>query len=47
MPSVLIIDDEPIYHKMVNLALSPVGYSVDTASNGLDGLKPPRALNQI
>jgi pilus assembly protein CpaE len=44
MPRVLIIDDEPVYHKMVSLALTPLGYVVDSASNGMEGLKSAQAI---
>jgi pilus assembly protein CpaE len=39
MARVLLIDDEPIYHKMIVHALKPHGYEVEYAKTGLDGLK--------
>jgi pilus assembly protein CpaE len=39
MARVLLIDDEPIYHKMIVHALKPHGYDVEYAKTGMDGLK--------
>lgn len=39
MARVLLIDDEPIYFKMIVHALKPHGYEVEYARTGLDGLK--------
>ncbi len=38
MARILIIDDEPIYHKMIAHALEPLGYEIDTATTGREGL---------
>jgi len=42
MYRILIIDDEPIYHKMVAHALKSQDYQVDAAINGQEGLKIAR-----
>jgi pilus assembly protein CpaE len=39
MARVLLIDDEPIYHKMIIHALKPHGYDVEYAKTGMEGLK--------
>jgi pilus assembly protein CpaE len=39
MARVLLIDDEPIYYKMIVHALKPHGYEVEYARTGMDGLK--------
>ncbi len=39
MSRILVIDDEPIYHKMIARALQPLGHQVTEASNGLDGIR--------
>jgi pilus assembly protein CpaE len=39
MPRILVIDDEPIYHKMVASALEKEKYQLDFALNGKDGLQ--------
>jgi pilus assembly protein CpaE len=39
MARILVIDDEPVYHKMVTHALSPLDYEVKTAFNGAEGVK--------
>lgn len=44
MSRILAIDDELIYHKMVARALEPQGYQIETASNGLTGLKKARQI---
>ena len=39
MPKILVIDDEPIYHKLTERVLVPLGYDVITAKNGIEGVK--------
>jgi pilus assembly protein CpaE len=39
MPKVLIIDDEPIFHKLTQRVLDPLGYEVVTALNGREGIR--------
>ena len=39
MARVLLIDDEPIYYKMIVHALKPHGYEIEYAKTGMDGLK--------
>src|SRR5512133_1601138 len=39
MARVLLIDDEPIYYKMIVHALKPHGYEIEYARTGMDGLK--------
>lgn len=39
MARVLLIDDEPIYYKMITHALKPHGYEVGFARTGMDGLQ--------
>lgn len=39
MARVLLIDDEPVFFKMVEHALKPRGYEVEYAKTGLDGLR--------
>jgi pilus assembly protein CpaE len=39
MPRILLIDDETLYHKMIARALEPLGYQIETAENGRDGLR--------
>jgi pilus assembly protein CpaE len=43
MPRVLVIDDEPMYFKMVEHALKGQRYDVDYSKNGMEGL---RAVSQ-
>jgi pilus assembly protein CpaE len=38
MPRILLIDDEYIYYKMIVHALKPLGYEIEYARNGLEGL---------
>ncbi|HEY9077845.1 MAG TPA: response regulator [Anaerolineaceae bacterium] len=38
MPKVLIIDDEPIYHKMIAHAIKPLNFETVFALDGLEGL---------
>jgi len=45
MPRVLAIDDEPIFHKMIEHALSPLGYEVYFATDGFQGLNAVNALD--
>lgn len=44
MPRILSLDDEPTYHKMILHALQPLGYQVETASNGAEGLRLARTF---
>jgi pilus assembly protein CpaE len=44
MPKVLVIDDEPIYHKMIRHALKPQGFEVEFAVNGSSGLAAASAI---
>ena len=37
--SILVIDDEPIWHKLLKSLLSGIGYTVYAASNAADGLR--------
>jgi CheY-like chemotaxis protein len=39
MVRILFIDDEILYHKMISKTLEPLGYHVDTASSGKEGMK--------
>jgi pilus assembly protein CpaE len=45
MARVLLIDDEPIYYKMIVHALKPHGYEVEFARTGMDGLKTVPLFN--
>ena len=45
MARVLLIDDEPIYYKMIVHALKPHGYEVEYARTGMDGLKTVPLFN--
>lgn len=45
MARILLIDDEPVYYKMVVHALKPQGYEVDYAKTGLEGLSAVQLLN--
>lgn len=38
MPRVLLIDDEPIYYKMLVHTLKPIGYEVEYTKTGMEGL---------
>lgn len=38
MIRVLVIDDEPIFHKIIAHTLQPLGYEVEAAANGMEGL---------
>ncbi len=39
MTKILIIDDEPIYHKLTRRVLEPLGYELAHAQNGLEGIE--------
>lgn len=39
MPRILVIDDEPMYFKMVDHALKSQRYEVDYSKNGMEGLR--------
>jgi len=39
MAKILFIDDEILYYKMISKTLEPLGYHVDTASSGKEGMK--------
>jgi pilus assembly protein CpaE len=39
MPRILVIDDEPMYFKMVDHALKTQRYDVDYSKNGMEGLR--------
>ncbi len=43
MPKILIIDDDPIFQKMISHALEPMGYDLDTAGDGMQGLSKAMA----
>ena len=43
MAKILVIDDEPSIIKLVTAYLKPEGYEVNTASDGISGLKAVRA----
>ena len=45
MPRVLLIDDEPVFFKMVDHALKPQGYEVEFAKTGMDGLRAAGSSN--
>jgi pilus assembly protein CpaE len=45
MARVLLIDDEPVYYKMIVHALKPHGYEVEYARTGMDGLKTVPLFN--
>jgi len=45
MPRVLLIDDEPVFYKMVEHALKPQGYELEYAKNGMDGLRSAGKFN--
>jgi pilus assembly protein CpaE len=45
MARVLLIDDEPIYYKMIVHALKPHGYEIEYAKTGMDGLKTVPLFN--
>ncbi len=45
MPRVLVIDDDPIYHKIIARGLQPMGYEIDVADKGETGIEKARALH--
>jgi pilus assembly protein CpaE len=45
MARVLLIDDEPVFYKMVEHALKPRGYELEYAKTGMDGLQTAGAFN--
>ena len=45
MARVLLIDDEPVFYKMIERALKPQGYELEYARNGLDGLRSVATFN--
>jgi pilus assembly protein CpaE len=45
MPSILIIDDDLFYHKMIEHALETLKYQLDFASNGKEGLEKAQSLH--
>ncbi len=42
MNRILFIDDEPINHQLVARALEPLGFQIDFANNGNEGLAKAR-----
>jgi len=44
MTRILVIDDEPLYHKMIAHALEAEKYQLDFASNGTEGLQKARTI---
>ena len=42
---ILVIDDEPIYHKMISHALQPLGYEVEFALNAESGYLTAQSTN--
>ena len=44
MKTILLIDDEVIYHRMLEHALKPLGYQVYAELSGLQGLTTARHL---
>ncbi len=44
MPRILAIDDEPLYHKMIEHALKPLGYEISFAFEGMQGLNAASAI---
>ncbi|HMD89799.1 MAG TPA: response regulator [Anaerolineaceae bacterium] len=45
MARILLIDDEPIFYKMIDHALKPSGYVLEYAKTGMDGLKAVLVFN--
>lgn len=39
MPKILIVDDDPMMVKLVQISLSKVGYTIVTAADGVEGLR--------
>ena len=46
MSRILVIDDEPLYHKMIAHALEAEKYQLDFASNGKEGLQKAKIINR-
>lgn len=44
MPKVLIIDDDPIFQKMISHALQPLGFELTVAGDGVQGLTQANAI---
>ncbi|MCS7010952.1 MAG: response regulator [Anaerolineales bacterium] len=44
MPRVLVIDDDPIYHKIIARGLQPLGYEVEIAEQGRLGIQKAQEL---
>jgi len=45
MTRILIIDDEPLFHKMIEHALKPLGYELVSAMDGAQGLQAASAVS--
>ncbi len=45
MPRVLVIDDDPIYHKIIARGLQPMGYEIEVADNGTTGMEKARTVH--
>jgi pilus assembly protein CpaE len=45
MARVLLIDDEPVFYKMIEHALKPQGYELEYARTGMDGLRNVATFN--
>lgn len=43
-PLILVVDDEPDFREIFGTKLSSVGYRVETAENGEEGVKKAKAL---
>ena len=39
MPTILVVDDDPLVQRTCQLCLEPLGYSVEFASNGVQALE--------
>jgi pilus assembly protein CpaE len=44
MAHILVVDDEAMYTRLIARALEPMGHQVDTALNGIEGLKKAREI---
>lgn len=44
MPKVLVVDDEPLYHKMVAYAIRPLAFEITLAANGKEALAAVRSV---
>lgn len=42
MPRVLVIDDDPLYHKIIARGLQPMGYEIEVAQQGETGIQKAR-----